>query len=78
MFQGFVRFPEFAKFTEFNEGSASFRKNSNDKNTRKQRILLLIKLECISFTCQLPTFRPVPHGDVQVNQCENVWVAEAS
>ena len=64
MFQGFIRFPE------FNEGSAPFRKNSNDKNTRKQRILLLIKLECSSVTCQLPTFRPVPHGDVQ---CEQVW-----
>ena len=77
MFQGFIRFPEIAKFTEFNESSAPFRKNSNDINTRKQSILLLIKLESMSVKCHLPTFRSVPHGDVQMNKCEHVWEAEA-
>ena len=28
MFQWFIRFPEFSEITEFNESSASFRKNS--------------------------------------------------
>ena len=40
MLQWFIRFPEFAKFTEVNESSASFRKNSNGA----RKVFFLLKI----------------------------------
>ena len=38
MLQRFMRFPEFAVFTEFNERSAPFRKNCHQKNRQNEAI----------------------------------------
>ena len=76
MFQGFIRFPEFAKFTEFNESSAPFRKNSNDINTRKKTYTAINKTR-VHFshmpTGHIPTCPSWCCLSEQVWTCLGVW-----